>query len=56
MDEDCLNADKPDMFLAMKNVLNLKIVEEDGKNYEFSKLLKESFADLEAAKDDKSVQ
>jgi hypothetical protein len=27
MDEDCLNADKPDMFLMLKNVLNLKIVD-----------------------------
>lgn len=48
MDEDCLNADKPDMFLALKNVLNLKIVDQDGVNSDFSKQVKEAFADLEA--------
>ncbi len=47
MDEDCLNADKPDMFLALKNILNIKIVDCDGN--EFSKQVKEAFADLEAS-------
>ena len=29
MDDDCLNSDKPDQFLAIKNILNLSINEKD---------------------------
>jgi hypothetical protein len=47
MDADCLNADKPDMFLAIKNVLKLNIVQEEGPNADFTRLLKESFDDPE---------
>jgi hypothetical protein len=32
MDEDCLNADKPEMFLAIKNVLSLNIIDDKEPN------------------------
>jgi hypothetical protein len=47
MDEDCLNADRPEMFLAIKNVLKLSII--DGGE-PFTKLLQESFAELDNSK------
>ena len=43
MDSDCLNADKPDYFLGMKNRLKLQILN-DGDS-QFNSQLWEAFAD-----------
>jgi len=55
MDSDCLNADKPDMFLAMKNKLKIMIKDSArittassdskySKEIDFSEQLREAFS------------
>ena len=56
MNEDCLNSAKPDQFLPIKNMLNVKLANEGSvtatdtaSEQDLNKQLEEAFADINNA-------
>ena len=56
MNEDCLNSAKPDQFLPIKNILNVKLPNEEtgpvtatGSEDDLNKQLGEAFAEINKA-------
>jgi hypothetical protein len=55
MDSDCLNAAKPDMFLAMKNQLQILIRDAPSTELDLHEKLREAFADLQQPQKQKTL-